>query len=133
MVLVDGGTAGMDVAFKMQGARRVILVDAAATGAEPGTVYQVPGEELEELPPLDGGLHTHSFRWDHALAFGRWLLADRYPAEVVVYLIEIADTTPGAELTPAVAAAMELVADRIRAEWAGLSAAAEPDPDERPR
>jgi len=116
VVLVDGGTAGMDVAFKMRGARRVILVDAAATGAEPGTVYQVPGEELEELPPLTG-LHTHQFRWDHALAFGRWLLADQYPAEVTVYLIEIADTTPGAELTPAVAAAMELVAERIRAEW----------------
>lgn len=122
VVLVDGGTAGMDVAFKMRGARRVILVDAATTGAEPGIVYRVPGEELEELPPLDGGLHTHQFRWDHALAFGRWLLADQYPAEITVYLIEIADTTPGAELTPAVAAAMQLVADRIRAEWAGLSA-----------
>lgn len=124
VVLVDGGTAGMDVAFKMRGARRVILVDAAATGVEPGTVYQVPGEELEELPALDAGLHTHQFRWDHALAFGRWLLADQYPAEVSVYLIEIADTTPGAELTPAVVAAMELVAGRIRAEWA---ASGEPD------
>ncbi|MEZ5408299.1 MAG: hydrogenase maturation protease [Acidimicrobiales bacterium] len=120
VVLVDGGTAGMDVAFKMRGAQRVILVDAAATGAEPGTVYRVPGEELEELPPLEG-LHTHQFRWDHALAFGRWLLADQYPAEITVYLIEIADTTPGAELTPAVADAMRLVADRIRAEWAGVS------------
>lgn len=119
VVLVDGGTAGMDVAFKMRGARRVILVDAATTGAEPGTVYQVPGEELEELPPLDGGLHTHQFRWDHALAFGRWLLADQYPTEVTVYLIEIADTTPGAELTPVVAAAMQRVAHRIRAEWLG--------------
>lgn len=125
VVLVDGGTAGMDVAFKMRGARRVILVDAASTGAEPGTVYRVPGEELEELPPLTG-LHTHQFRWDHALAFGRWLLADQYPAEVTVYLIEIADTTPGAELTPAVAGAMALVADRIRAEWQGTRPADPP-------
>lgn len=116
VVLVDGGTAGMDVAFKMQGARRVILVDAATTGAEPGTIYRVPGQELEELPPLEG-LHTHQFRWDHALAFGRWLLADQYPDDITVYLIEIAQTTPGADLTPKVEAAMHQVADLIRAEW----------------
>lgn len=118
VVLVDGGTAGMDVAFKMKAARRVILIDAAATGAEPGTVFRVPGEELEALPPLEG-LHTHSFRWDHALAFGRWLLADQYPADITVYLIEMARADPGADLTPAVAAAMHRVADLIRAEWAG--------------
>ncbi len=127
VVLVDGGTAGMDVAFKMQGARRVILVDAAATGAEPGTVYRVPGEELEALPPLEG-LHTHSFRWDHALAFGRWLLADRYPDDITVYLIEIAGADPGADLTPPVTAAMHRVADLIRAEWPTSLRSGEPAP-----
>ena len=44
--LVDGGTAGMDVAFQMRGADRVVIVDASATGAAPGTVYRVPGAEL---------------------------------------------------------------------------------------
>ena len=72
--LVDGGTAGMDVAFQMRGAARVVIVDAAATGSAPGTVFRVPGEEFAELPPLQG-LHTHSFRWDHAIAFARWALA----------------------------------------------------------
>ena len=69
--LVDGGTAGMDVAFQMRGAGRVVIIDAAATGSAPGTVFRVPGEEFAELPPLQG-LHTHSFRWDHAIAFARW-------------------------------------------------------------
>jgi hydrogenase maturation protease len=35
--LADGGTAGMDVAFKMRGAEQVVIVDASATGAAPGT------------------------------------------------------------------------------------------------
>lgn len=56
--LVDGGTAGMDVAFQMRGAARVVIVDAAATGAAPGTVYRVPGAELEDLPPLQGCTRT---------------------------------------------------------------------------
>jgi hydrogenase maturation protease len=116
VLLVDGGTAGMDVAFKMRGARKVVIVDASSTGAAPGTVYQVPADELESLPPLDG-LHSHSFRWDHALSFGRWLLADDYPADITVFLIEAASVEFGAELTPAVAEAMELVAGRVRRVW----------------
>lgn len=114
--LVDGGTAGLDVAFKMRGRRRVVVVDAASTGAVPGTVFRVPGHELEELPPVTG-LHQHAFRWDHALAVGRWLLKDAYPDEVVVILVEAERTTPGAELSQAAAAGLEraltLVLDEV--------------------
>ncbi len=114
--LVDGGTAGMDVAFQMRGAARVVIVDACATGeGEPGTVYKVPGPAVEELPPLSG-LHTHSFRWDNALAFARWLLKDEYPADVIVYLIEASDLSPGAELTAPVREAMRRVLTLIRRE-----------------
>lgn len=111
--LVDGGTAGMDVAFQMRGAERVIIVDASRTGAAPGTVYRVPGPEVEDLPPLSG-LHTHMFRWDNALAFARWLLGDDYPSDVTVYLIEASDFTPGAELSEPVRGAVDRVIDLIR-------------------
>lgn len=115
--LVDGGTAGMDVAFKMRDRRKVVIVDAACTGAEPGTVYRVPGAELEDLPPVTG-LHQHAFRWDHALAVGRWLLKDGYPQEVVVLLVEAADTTPGAELSTPVRAGLDRALGLVLAEVA---------------
>ena len=114
--IVDGGTAGMDVAFQMRGARRVVIVDASSTGVAPGTVYRVPGEELADTGPLDG-LHTHSFRWDHALTFSRWLLGPDCPTDITVFLIEVADLTPGAELTGTVRAAMEQVIGLIREEF----------------
>ncbi len=126
VTLVDGGTAGMDVAFKMRGARSVILIDAAATGAEPGTIYKVPGEEVEQLPPLEG-LHSHQFRWDHALAFAHWLLGDHYPEDITVYLIEVAGTDPGADLTPEVEAAMHQVGELVRAHWAVTGPGRKPD------
>lgn len=110
--VADGGTAGMDVAFKMRGADQVILVDACRTGEAPGTIYRVPGAELENLPPLTG-IHLHAFRWDHALAFARWLLKEEYPRSITVYLIEIAGAEPGAELSPPVATAMEQVAQLL--------------------
>jgi hydrogenase maturation protease len=114
MRVADGGTAGMDVAFRMRGAGHVILVDAASTGSEPGTLFEVPGEELEDLPPL-AGINLHSFRWDHALAFGRWLLKDEYPRAVTVYLIEGEGWEFGAPLTPKVAQQMEALARHLSA------------------
>ncbi|WP_396897623.1 hydrogenase maturation protease [Mycolicibacterium sp.] len=114
--LVDGGTAGMDVAFQMKGAERVVIVDAAATGAAPGTVYKVPGAELAQLPPLQG-LHTHSFRWDHAIAFARWALGDACPQAITVFLIEAHNVALGADLSEPVEAAMENVIGLIEAEY----------------
>ena len=97
----------------MRGARRVIIIDAATTGEQPvGTVYCVPGPDVEHLPPLLG-LHMHSFRWDHALAFAHWLLGEDYPSDVLVYLIEAGDFTPGAELSAPVRAGMETVLEAI--------------------
>ncbi|MCV7072982.1 hydrogenase maturation protease [Mycolicibacterium rufum] len=106
--LVDGGTAGMDVAFQMRGARQVVIIDAAATGSAPGTMFRVPGSELAELPPLQG-LHTHSFRWDHAIAFARWALGEDCPTDITVFLIEVAGVEMGADLSEPVTAAMEQV------------------------
>ncbi|RDH78326.1 peptidase M52 [Mycolicibacterium moriokaense] len=114
--LVDGGTAGMDVAFQMRGAERVVIVDASATGAAPGTMYRVPGSELAELPPLEG-VHTHSFRWDHAIALARWALADACPSDITVFLIEAANVAMGADLSPEVAAAMEKVIEIIESDY----------------
>jgi hydrogenase maturation protease len=114
--LVDGGTAGMDVAFQMRGAARVVIVDASATGAAPGTIYRVPGEELGELPPLEG-LHTHAFRWDHAIAFARWALGDACPTDITVFLIEAAGVDLGAELSQPAQTAMEQVIDLIERDY----------------
>lgn len=105
----DGGTGGMDVAFQMRGADKVILVDACQSGSDPGAIFKVPGAELENLPPLSG-IHLHAFRWDHALAFARWLLKDEYPRDITVYLIEAENIGFGADLSPSVRAAMEKLA-----------------------
>jgi len=105
MRLADGGTAGMDVAFAMEGASEVVLVDACRSGGKAGELYELPGEAVE-TPPLTG-INMHAFRFDHAIAFGRWLLKERYPKKVTVFLIEAAQFEPGAPLSEPVAASME--------------------------
>jgi hydrogenase maturation protease len=108
----DGGTGGMDVAFQMRGVPHVILVDACVSGSEPGATFCLPGSEVEHLPPL-AGINMHCFRWDHALAFGRWLLKEDYPKKITVYLIEAQNLVIGDALSPPVEAAMSALADRI--------------------
>lgn len=110
--LVDGGTAGMDVAFAMRGAERVVIVDAAATGAAPGTIYRVPASEIEDPPPMDG-LHSHNFRWDHALSLAHWLLGPECPTDITVLLVEGESYEPGAPLSPVVDQAVGKIADLV--------------------
>ncbi len=117
--VADGGTSGMDVAFRMRGADRVILLDAADTGGTPGALYRMLGADVEELPDLST-INLHSFRWDHALAFARWLLKDDYPDEIIVYLIEAESFGFGDPLSEPVDAAADRLVDRLVVELAEL-------------
>ncbi len=121
----DGGTGGMDVAFQMRGVSHVMLVDACSTGdhriSPPGSLYVVPGEEVEQLPPLSG-INLHAFRWDHALAFARWLLKDEYPKRVTVYLIEGQSYEIGDPLSPVVDAAINRLVQYLVDQLGGREA-----------
>jgi hydrogenase maturation protease len=114
----------MDVGFAMRGATRVILVDAATTGSEPGTIFRVPGEEVEDLPDPQA-MNMHAFRWDNALAFARWLLKDDYPDNIEVWLVEAGQLNIGEPLSPQVEAAMQKLATRILADVTAETTAAE--------
>jgi len=109
--LLDAGTDGMAVIYAARGCRTLILVDASRSGAPPGTVYEVPGAELENAAPP--ALSLHDFRWDHALFAGRRVYGDAFPRDVTVLLVEAANTGYGVELSPAVAAAAQQVAERV--------------------
>lgn len=112
MECADAGTAGMDVAFQMRGVPEVILVDACRSGSEPGTLLEIAGPDVEHLP-AGAGINLHAFRWDHAIAFGRWLLKDHYPGKVTAYLIEGESFEPGDGLSPAVDRAVDALAARL--------------------
>jgi len=97
--------------FQARGARHLIIVDAARTGAEPGTIIRVPGAELvaERQPTLT----LHDFRWDHALMAGRMIFREDFPTDVTVYLIEAGNVGFGLELSPAVQDAARRVAAEL--------------------
>lgn len=111
---IDGGTSGLDVVARMREAAEVILVDACRTGAEPGTIFELPGDELAALP-LPAWIDPHAFRWDHALAVARRLLGAGHPGRVTAVLIEGATFAVGAAVSPAVDRAIDVVAETLLA------------------
>ncbi|NQZ64555.1 hydrogenase maturation protease, partial [Crocosphaera sp.] len=82
--------------------------------SEPGTIYKVPGQELEELPEASYSLHD--FRWDNALAAGRKIFKEEFPEDVTVYLIEAENLGLGLEISPILKDSVEKVIDYIQQE-----------------
>ncbi|MEL4897786.1 hydrogenase maturation protease [Crocosphaera sp. Alani8] len=112
--IYDCGTAGMEVMFQARGSEKLIIVDACSTDSEPGTVYKVPGKELEELPEPSYSLHD--FRWDHALGAGRKIFKEEFPDDVTVYLIEAENLGLGLEISPSLKDSVDKVINSIKKE-----------------
>ena len=108
----DAGTSGMDVMFQARGSRVLIVVDANCSGSAPGSIFKVPGSELENLPAPSYNLHD--FRWDHALYAGRQIFKEEFPTDICVYLIEVANLSFGFELSTEVARAADSVYESIK-------------------
>ena len=107
-VLVHEGEP-IDLLDRWEGAGEVIVVDAARSGAAPGTIHRLDG--LAE--PVAMGGSTHAFGLAETLALAHAL--GRAPARLSLIGIEGERFGAGAELSPAVASAVERVARELRA------------------
>lgn len=111
--LLAAGTDGMATMFAARGCRTLIIVDACRSGSEPGAVFEVPGDELEQR--YQPSLNLHDFRWDHALFAGKKIFREEFPSDVVVLLIEVHSTGLGIGLSDPVSSAVANVTDRVEA------------------
>lgn len=109
--LLDAGTDGMAVMFAARGCKTLIVIDACRTGADPGAIFEVPGEALDSLPPHS--LNLHDFRWDNAIYAGRQIFRDQFPSDVTAYLIEVHSLELGCGLSTEVQEAVQSVAHKI--------------------
>lgn len=112
--LLDGGTGSLVLLEPMREARRMILVDATADGAPPGSCQRLTPRFSSEFPP---SLTAHDIGLRDLL--DSFYLLGESP-EVVLYAVSIRFPQEiGLGLSPAVAAAVPAVAERIRRELAG--------------
>jgi hydrogenase maturation protease len=108
---LDGGTGSMVLLEPMREARRMILVDATSDGAPPGTIQRLVPRFSTDFPP---SLTAHDIGLRDLL--DTFYLLGETP-EVVLYAVSIEfpqEINYG--LSPVVAAAVPIVAERIRQE-----------------
>lgn len=113
---VDAGTGGIDAVLAMRGVAEVILVDACRSESPPGTLHEVSGAAVASRPAA--GIDIHAVRWDHALALACDLFGAERPRKVTAWLVEAESFAPGAPLSPAVDRAVDVLVERLRAEFA---------------
>ncbi len=94
---------------------RVVIIDAIRTeGGTPGQFYILEEGDFERTVH---GASPHGINIATALALGRQLVNDRMPTDTQFIAIEVADIVNVSEsMTPAVAAAVQLVVDKVVAE-----------------
>ena len=116
VTVIEESGEGTDLMESWKGADTVIIVDAASSGAKPGTIHRVDAR-ARQIPR--GLLHysTHAFSVGEAVELAR--VMGQLPPHILVYGIEGERFEEGMELSGAVresvGAVVELVLKQVRA------------------
>ncbi len=110
--VLEGALDPMALVNAWEGRPSVIVVDAASSGAPPGTIHR-PGAHGDPLPKEIARCSSHGGGLAEALALARAL--GRSPPALRLYAIEAASCEAGEPLSPRVAAALEDVVDSVLA------------------
>lgn len=97
----------------LEQAHTVIIIDAAASGAEPGTIHRFDAHE-GPLPRAMFTLSTHGFGPAEAIELARAMGV--LPTVCVVYAVEAATFDAGRPLSNSVMTAVHAVSKKIAAE-----------------
>jgi hydrogenase maturation protease len=122
--LHDAGAAGVDLLLELEGVHTLVLLDAVCSGAPPGTVRVLEGDEIHRYAEQRGlGSHQPSLAGTLRLAGQLGLL----PPRIAVVGIEARQFALGAGLSPEVAAAVPAAAAEVARLLGWGSGACTPD------
>jgi hydrogenase maturation protease len=113
VAVIEQRGEGADLMDAWQGAEMVLLIDAASSGAKPGTIHRFAAHQAP-LPAELFSFSSHAFGVAEAVEMAR--LLGELPPQMLVYTIEGETFDPGASLSPAVAQAVEDIIPRLLRE-----------------
>lgn len=97
--LIDGGTSGMEMIEDLSHLDFLIVLDVLKTGAAPGTVVKIAGDDIPVF--FRRKLSPHQIALPDVLASLE--LLDAVPKEIIVLGVEPISLELGLEMTPTVA------------------------------
>jgi len=122
---VDGGTAGMELLNTLAGCDHLLICDAVQTGAPPATVIELANAEVPAF------FQTTRFS-PHQLGLADVLatlaLTGEAPRTVTLVGVVPLDLDLGIDLSPEIAAVVDMATERLAAELRELGLALPPRP-----
>lgn len=112
VAVMDGGTLGLDILPRLEGIEQLIVVDALETGKAPGSCVRLAGEEIPLA--LETKLSPHQMGLKDLLTVS--LLMGHAPRETVLIGVQPGCIEMGTELTPLVAAQVDVMLEGILGE-----------------
>jgi hydrogenase maturation protease len=107
--IVDGGTLGLNLLPLVEEASHLIVLDAMDARRAPGTLIELPRDEVPLFSTLKMSQHQLLFQEVLGLAHVRGHL----PEHLVILGIQPADLSVGVELSPVVARALPQLLARV--------------------
>ena len=112
--VIDGGTSGMEMIEDLSDLDLLIVIDVVKTGAAPGTVVKIAGDDIPVF--FRRKLSPHQIALPDVLASLE--LLGTMPQEIVVLGVEPVSLELGMEMTPTVAERIPTLVDMAVAELA---------------
>lgn len=115
--IVEGRDDAMAIVSAWEGAALAVVVDAAVSGASPGTIHRSE-VNAEPLPRDLARCSSHGLGLAEAVELGKVL--GKLPGRLVIYAVEAKTFEPGAALSAEVTAAIGEVVLSVKAEVASF-------------
>ncbi len=112
VLVIDGGTSGMEMIEDLSDLDFLIVIDVVKTGAAPGTVVKIAGDEIPVF--FRRKLSPHQIALPDVLASLE--LLDAMPKEIVVLGVEPISLELGMEMTPTIAEQVPVLVEMAVAE-----------------
>jgi hydrogenase maturation protease len=112
--VVDGGTLGLDLLPFLEGVEQLLIVDAVAMGALPGTVFRLDGDEVPRA--FAGKLSVHQMGLQDLLAVAE--LQGNLPPTLIFRGVQPGSIEMGMRMSPPVVAALDRVVSEVASDLA---------------
>jgi len=127
VMALDGGTLGLDLLHYLEGVENLLIVDAVEMGEEPGAILRMEGEDVPSF--LSVKMSPHQIGIPDMLFAAK--LRDLYPRNVVLWGVQPGSLGVGLELSPPVAAQIDVLMTKVLEELRRWGYRITPSPSRR--
>ncbi|MBI5029194.1 MAG: HyaD/HybD family hydrogenase maturation endopeptidase [Chloroflexi bacterium] len=114
VLVLDGGTLGLDLLAYIEDSSHILIVDAVKADKEQGALIRLVNDEIPAF--LGPKVSPHQVGLQDLLALAK--LRGHFPDEVILWGVQADIFEPGLELNPKISAQVEPVAKHVLEELA---------------